>query len=216
MTRWLGLLLLASPLAAQEPPTSVEVLGGAGVSVSEESAVVPHVEVIVDAATYAGSKPIGRLRAAVKLLGSPDGTAVNLQDIRTFQGVEANFEFSRRVGSNWEGTSETLVGANCGFAARRDSGGLAPNERFPTWCELELVQQHRDEKGVVDRRIALSYGANTMVTRKMEPRVAGIRASARLMSVKGVGLVVGLDAQKPVYGQGRGLARVTTSMAMSF
>lgn len=216
MKTWAGLMLLALPLAAQEPPTSVQILGGAGVSVSEESAVVPHAEIIVDAAIYARRSPVGRLRAAVKLLGSPDGTSVNLQDIRTFQGVEANFEFTRRVGSNWEGTSETLVGANCGFAARRDSAGLSPNERFPTWCEAELVVQHRDEEGVVDRRLALTYGASTIITREMEPRVAGLRASARVVDVRGVGLVLGLDAHKPVWGQGRGLARATVSMAMNF
>jgi len=209
-------LLAGTALGQEEPATTVEVNAGMGAVVSEKAKVVPHADIIVDAAVWAGRETIGRLRASVKLLGSEDGTAVNLRDVRTFNGVEANFEFLRRVGSSWDGKSETMLGFACGFATRRDSEGLAPNERFPTWCEGEVAVQHRDEKGVVDRRLAVVYGGNTMSTERWSPRVAGLRASAKLVDIRGVGLVIGLDMHKPVYGPGRGFARVTSSVAMSF
>jgi hypothetical protein len=159
----LGLLALLPLQAAAwepEPAPSVEASIGAGVSVSDSSAVVPVARVVVDAPVYAGRESIARIRAALQLHGSPDST-VNLLDVRTFQGAELSVELERRIGAgNGSATYLLLEG---GGAARRDARGEGPRERFPGWWSARIGFEHRDEGKAPSRRLTIGLGSSQVV-----------------------------------------------------
>lgn len=220
-----GLLLLALlPAFAQawepEYKATVEVLAGAGVSLSDDSAVVPVATVTVDAPVYVGEDgdSVARLRAALRLHGSP-GQTLDLSDVRTFQGAELDLQLERRIGSGDDSATYAVIGG--GFATRRDAPAkgagtaaasgesTAPAQRFPIYYSAGLAVEHREGGQAPSRRLVVGIGSSQVChPESLIPRDLVVSGHVRLLEVKGASLVLQGDVQRPLWGGGRGVFRM--------
>lgn len=202
-----GLLCGASPVGAQEPPATVEILAGAGVSVSDDSAAVPVALVGVDAPVYLGDESVARIRAALRLHGSP-GQTLDLERVDTFQGAELDAQLERRIGAG--GNSATYVVTGGGFATRRDARGEGPRERFPLWYYAGLAVEHRPgSDGPPSRRFMVGMGSSEVChPTSRAPRDLIVQGHVRVATARGVSFVIQGDAARPLWGSGRGVFRI--------
>lgn len=209
---WGGLTAYAGH--CDEPPTTVTVDVGTGLSMSDDEAAVPVAHVVIDAPVFIGSSSQARIRAAIELQGSPDSTEVNPADVRTFQGQGLDVQLERRIGADDSGRSSTYVLLQAGGQVRRDAraGGArtAPSERFPGWLTAGVAIDHRDDAGIVDRRLTVAYGMDQLSTEGWSFRVLVVTGHVRIGVHKGAGVTLGGALHRPVFGEGRSVAQVYT------
>jgi hypothetical protein len=157
-------LLWPDYASAQEPGSSVTVLGGLGVSMSDKSAPIPTVRVTSDSPAFVGDRgdALGRLRVDLAISGLPGETVGSLNTVSNWVSAELYGEFQRRIGGS-EGM-ETMLVARAGFVTRVLPRDKEPRQRFARIYAAGVRAQRRETDGVVSRSIALLYGRDEIAS----------------------------------------------------
>jgi hypothetical protein len=160
----LAALLWPDVARAQEPGSSVTVIAGPGVSMSDRSAPIPRVQVTSDNPAFVGDRgdALGRLRVDLAISGLPGESVQGLDSVENWVSAELYGEFQRRVGDS--GGSETMVIVRGGFITRILPGDKEPRQRFARLYGAGIRAQKREADGRVSRSIALLYGRDEIAS----------------------------------------------------
>lgn len=201
-----AVLALALPALAQEPPSTVSIEIGAGASLSDDSAILPVATVTVDAPVFLGDASVARVRAALRLHGSP-GQTLDLRQVETFSGAELDLQLARRIGSGNASATYGVIGG--GFATRRDARGEGPRQRYPIWYYGGLAVEHRSGEAPPSRRLVVGIGSSQVChPESLAPRDLVVQGYIRLAELGPASFALQGDAARPLWGSGRGVFRI--------
>jgi hypothetical protein len=187
-----GLLCGAAPLHAQEPPPAVSIVSAAGVSLSDESAVIPVFLLRFDAPVTVGDSPVCRLAVDVSLSGLP-GESIDIQKPQTWKAGEVFGELQRRVGSDNDGGSTYVVG-RAGFHTRILPADQTPRQRYARSYGVGVRVERRDAGGSIRRSVALLYGRSDVSSPHFDKGQILIEGHAKVANLAGADIVIGGDA----------------------
>lgn len=188
-----GILLCgAAPLQAQEPPATFSGVVGAGVSLSDESAAIPVLQLRFNSPVAIGDSPVCRLDVTLSLSGLP-GESIDLEQPTTWKAAEVHGELQRRIGSDGAGGSTYLVG-RAGFHTRILPRDQTPLDRYARNYGVGVRVERRDGDGSIRRSIALLYGRSDVASPQFDYGQLMVEGHARLAGLGPVDVIVGGDA----------------------
>ncbi len=192
----LAVLAIAAPARAAdlpEPASSVTVLTGAGISMSDQTQAWPLARIGVDAPIFLGhDRAIGRLDVTLTLAGLP-GDTLDLARVETYKALELSAAYKRRIGASGDGSSSTYVVGRSGFLTRVLPSDPAPRDRYARVYGAGVRAEHRDQ-GEVTRAIEVIYGRSEVASPDMYHGQLVVSGHVKVVDVKGVSLVIGADA----------------------
>jgi hypothetical protein len=205
----------AHALELPEPPGTVSVLTGAGVSMSDESAAWPFARVSVETPVFVGRSAFGRMNIDVTFLGLP-GDTLDLQDVATYKALEFSAGYKWRIGASDDGASSTYVTGRAAFATRVLPADPAPRDRYARVYGAGIRAEHR-EAGVITRAVEALYGRSEIASPEMHYGQLMVSGHVRVVTAKGVALIVGGDAHlnigKSVARGARDVARIWLALS---
>lgn len=204
----LGLATWASPLELPEPPGTVSVLTGAGVSMSDESSAWPFARIAVETPVYFGRAAVGRMDVTVTFLGLP-GDTLDLAQVETYKALEFSAGYKYRIGSSEDGSSATYAVGRAAFATRVLPTDPAPRDRYARSYGLGVRAEHR-EAGVITRAVEVLYGRSEIASPEAGKGQLMVAGHVTVTTVRGVSLVIGGDAHLNV---GKSVARGARDVA---
>ena len=208
-------LALALPAFAQEPPSTVTVAGGVGVSVSDQTATYPEVTVEGDFPVYLGDASAARVRARLELSGLP-GEATDLEGLsllepQSFRAAGGGLAVARRIGRSpiaQDGSQQSVYVEAVGEAwTRLVTRDARPRERFASAVTAGVRIERRREDGGVDRYVAARWGRSDVAAQAFGWGQVVLEGRARVVGYRGVDLSVGarvdVDVKRAPEGRDR-------------
>lgn len=191
---WVAFFLacVASHLPAQEPGASLEAVTAAGVSLSDESAVIPVLRISSNAPLAIGDRAVARLDVSIALSGLP-GESIELQEPQTWKAAEVFGELQRRIGSDGQGASTYVIWRG-GFHTRILPSDETPRDRYARSYGLGVRVERRDSQGSIRRSIALLYGRSDVASPEFDAGQIMVEGHAKLAEVGAVDVILGGDA----------------------
>lgn len=190
----------AAPALGAEPPASISVAGGVGISVSDDTATYPEVTVEGDVPLYLGDAAAARLRARLELSGLPgeatDEQGLSLLDPQNFKAAGASLAVARRIGrspvdqvdGSQQGVYLELVGETWTRLVTRDAH---PRDRFAGAVTAGVRLERRTLAGQVDRYVSARWGRSDVASSSFGMGQVVLEGRARLVGYQGVNLTVG-------------------------
>lgn len=188
----LGLTASARGADLPEPPSSVSVLAGAGVSMSDESAAWPIARISVESPLFLGRSPYGRLAIDVSFLGLP-GDSIDLRKVETYKALDFAGEYKWRIGASPGGAGATYAVGRAAFATRVLPTDPSPRDRYARSYGVGVRAEHR-EAGVITRAVEVLYGRSEIASPEAGKGQLMVAGHVTVTTVRGVSLVIGGDA----------------------
>ncbi len=196
----LALAALAGPVLGAEPPATVSVAAGVGLSVSDETATYPELTIEGDAPLYLGDDSAARVRARLELSGLPgeavDEQGLSLLDPQTFKAAGAGLAVARRIGRSpvdpADGSQQSVyvevVGETWTRLVTRDAH---PRERFAGAVTAGVRLERRTLAGQVDRYVSVRWGRSDVASDTFGLGQVVLEGRARIVGYQGVNVTVG-------------------------